>query len=144
MIENADLPHILAAINITTACILTIAFIMIKRGNREAHRAFMITALVLGVIFLIVYTIYHANSGLAKFGGVGPVRTFYFTLLLAHVTMAVVSVVLIPWTAIRGLRQRFSHHKKIARWTLPIWFFVSVSGVVIYIMTIHIYPWTGA
>ena len=144
MIEIADLPHFLAAINISTVCVLTIGYVLIRRGNRPAHRAFMITALVLAVIFLIIYTIYHANSGLAKFGGTGPVRTFYFSLLLVHVTMAAVSAVLIPWTATRALRQRFPLHKKLARWTLPIWFFVSASGVVIYIMAVHIYPWTGA
>jgi len=144
VIENADLPHVLAAINMATVVVLAAGYRFIRSDNRGAHKKCMLSALALGVAFLVVYTIYHANSGLAKFGGEGPVRTAYFTLLIVHVIMAMIAVILIPITAFKALRGRFDFHKRIARWAMPVWLFVSASGVIIYVMAVHIYPWSGA
>ena len=143
MIENADLPHILAVINMTTILVLAAGYRLIRRENRDAHKKCMLTALALGVAFLVIYTIYHANAGLAKFGGEGLIRYAYFTLLLIHVLIAMISLVLIPVTAFFALWGRTAVHARFARWTLPLWLFVSVSGVIIYVMAVHIYPWSG-
>jgi putative membrane protein len=142
--ENADLPHLLAAINLTTTLVLLAGYYFIRQKNSVAHKRCMISALGLGVAFLIIYIIYHANAGLAKFGGEGFVRTVYFSILIVHIIMAVVAMALVPATAFAALRGAFKRHLRLARWTLPIWLFVSVSGVVIYVMAVHVYPWSGA
>jgi putative membrane protein len=143
MIPNTMLPHILAVINSATVVVLCISYMLIRKGDRSSHRSGMLIAVSLGAAFLAVYLVYHFNAGLAKFGGQGFIRPVYFTLLLIHVVMAVAVTFVVPLTLIRALAGRTEGHRQIARWTLPAWLFVSVSGVVIYVMAIHIYPYTG-
>lgn len=143
MMAISDLPHLLATINALTILALVGGFLSIRGGNRERHMAFMKGALVLAVAFLAVYGYYKANSGFAKFGGEGIVRPIYFSILIAHVGLAAVSLFTIPVTAYRALTGRFDKHKKIARWTLPVWLIVAVSGIVVYVMAVHIYPTPG-
>jgi len=143
MIEITSLPHVLAAINSLTVLVLLAGYVFIRRGERERHRACMLGAVGLALLFLVIYVIYHANSGLAKFGGEGWVRPLYFSILIAHVIGAVVLVPLVPIILVRALKERFDGHKRLARWTWPLWMYVSASGVVVYAMAIHIYPYTG-
>jgi putative membrane protein len=141
--EIADLPHLLAALNTMTALFLLAGYYFIRQKNRVAHKRCMVSALLLGVTFLAIYIYYHANAGLAKFGGEGTVRTIYFSILIVHIIMALFSMGLVPVTAFIALRGNFKRHARIARLTLPVWLFVSASGVVIYAMAVHLYPWTG-
>ncbi len=144
MIEIHTLPHILAVINVATVIVLLASYWFIQNGDREHHRKGMLAAAVLGAAFLTIYLTYHYNAGLAKFGGSGTIRPVYFTLLAVHVALAGVVALLVPLTLVRGLGGSFAAHRKVASWALPIWLFVSVSGVVVYVMAIHIYPYTGA
>lgn len=142
MIAISDLPHVTASLNAISSVFLIAGFIAIRGGNWRRHRACMLAALVASGLFLAVYLVYHFNSGLARFGGEGPVRIFYFVFLIVHVVMAVVIVPLVPVTVFRALRERFDRHRRIARWTFPIWLYVTVSGVVVYVMAQHLYPWS--
>lgn len=139
-----DLTHVLAAINAATIVVLTMAYGRIRAGDREGHRRRMMAALALGVAFLVVYLVYHSFSGLAKFGGQGAIRPIYFTLLAIHVAMAAVVAVLVPLTFVKAWRGQFAAHRKLARVTFPSWMFVSVSGLVVYAMAVHLYPAAGA
>ncbi len=142
MIEIASLPHVLAVVNGLTVLALTVGFICIYCAKRDAHRASMLAAVFLGCVFLGIYAYYKANSGFAKFGGEGAIRPVYFSILFAHVALAAVSLVIIPITLSRALRARFALHKSIAVYTLQVWLFVAVSGLVVYAMAVHIYPYT--
>jgi putative membrane protein len=144
MIAIRDLPHVLALINAATIVVLLRAYSLIRARDRAGHRRTMFVAIGLGVAFLAVYIVYHAFSGLAKFGGHGPIRPVYFTLLAVHVFMAFVVAVLVPITFYNAMRQRFATHRKFARVTLPAWLFVAVSGLVVYVMAVHLYPTTGS
>ena len=143
MIEISQFPHILATINSLTVILLLAGYAYIRRGDIMRHRACMMSAIGMAVLFLIVYVYYHLNSGLAKFGGEGTIRSVYFTILILHVVGAVALVPMVPLTFMRALRERFDAHKRLARWTWPLWLYVSGSGVVVYIMAVHIYPYTG-
>lgn len=144
MIEIQALPHILAVINVATVVVLLVSYWFIQHGDRKRHRKGMLVAAALGAAFLAVYLTYHFNAGLAKFGGHGTIRPIYFTLLAVHVLMALVVAFLVPVTLVRGLGGSIAAHRRVASWALPAWLFVSVSGVVIYLMAVHIYPSTGA
>ncbi len=144
MIELHTLPHILAAINLATVIVLLASYRFIKHGDREFHRRGMMIAAGLGALFLAIYLTYHFGAGLAKFGGHGIIRPIYFTLLIVHILMALLVALMVPVTLMRALAGRFSDHRKIAHWALPVWLFVSVSGVVVYVMAIHLYPYPGA
>jgi len=135
-----DLPHINAALNGATIVFLAAGLYFILNLARERHRACMIAALIVSAAFLISYITYHFNSGLAKFGGEGLIRPIYFTLLIVHVLIAAVITPLVPLTAYWALTDQFARHKRIARWTWSLWMFVAVSGVVVYVMAIHLYP----
>ena len=143
MIEITTLPHVLAGLNSTTIVLLLCGFYFIRSGDKQRHKAMMVSALVVAVLFLIIYVYYHANSGLAKFGGEGVVRKVYFTILIAHVLGAIVLTPVVPFLAYRALTGRFDAHRRMARWTLPLWLYVSISGIVVYTMALHIYPFTG-
>jgi putative membrane protein len=143
MIEIADLTHVNAALNAATVVCLGMGLWFILRGERQRHRAAMLAALGVSMTFLVTYLIYHFNAGLAKFGGEGLIRPIYFTLLIMHVLIAVVITLLVPVTVFRALSGRYDRHRKIARWTWPLWMYVAVSGVVVYIMAVHIYPYGG-
>lgn len=143
MILIADLPHLNAALNAISIVFLALGLRYILRGDKARHRAMMLSAVAVSGLFLISYLIYHFNSGLAKFGGEGIVRPIYFGILIAHVIGAVVITALVPITLFRALAQRFDRHKKIARWTWPLWMYVAVSGVVVYVLAVHMFPYVG-
>lgn len=143
MIDAADLTHVNAALNAATIVFLGMGLWFILRGNRRRHRASMLAALAVSAMFLVSYLIYHFNAGLAKFGGEGAIRPIYFSILILHVVAAVAITPLVPVTVFRALSGRFDRHRKIARWTWPLWMYVAVSGVVVYVMAVHIYPYGG-
>ncbi len=140
MISIHDLTHVMAAINAATIVVLLRAYGRIRAKDREGHRRTMMVAIGLGVAFLAVYLVYHASAGLAKFGGYGPIRPIYFTLLAVHVMMAFAVAALVPLTLYNALTRRFDAHRRIARVTLPMWLFVAASGLVVYVMAVHLYP----
>jgi putative membrane protein len=135
-----DLPHVNAALNALTIVCLTAGFYFIRNGMRDKHKACMLSALFFSAFFLVFYLTYHFNSGLAKFGGVGIIRPIYFSILIAHVVGAVVITPMVPVTVYRALSGQVEAHRRIARWTFPLWMYVAVSGVVVYVMAIHLYP----
>lgn len=143
MIQVADLPHVIAALNGASVIAIGTGFLFIRAGDRRRHRACMIAALVASAAFLVVYLTYKANSGFAKFGGEGAIRPVYFTILALHVVGAIAIVPMVPMTLWRALKGDFARHRKIARWTFPLWFYVGVSGVVVYVMAVHLYPYRG-
>ena len=121
-------------LNAIAAVLLMIGYAFIRRGHVRRHRAAMISACVVSVLFLTSYVIYHANIGSRPFTGRGPIRIVYFTILLTHVVLAAAVPPLAIITLSRGLRARFDRHVAIARWTFPIWMYVSVTGVIVYLM----------
>ena len=135
-----DLTHVLAVLNAATIVALVYAFSRIRARDREGHRRAMFVAIAIGAAFLAVYLVYHAFAGLAKFGGEGPIRPIYFTLLAIHVVMAALVAVLVPLTVLNALKGRYAVHRRLARVTFPAWLFVAVSGLVVYVMAVHLYP----
>jgi len=135
--EFSQLATVNASLNATTAVLLVGGFVAIRRRKIEAHRRLMKAAFGCAVLFLISYLVYHAQVGSVPFRGQGPVRALYFAILISHTVLAALVPVLAVITLRRGLRERFRAHKAIARWTLPIWMYVSVTGVVIYFMVYH-------
>jgi len=129
-----DLPALNAVLNAAATIALLTGFWLIRRGRWRAHRAAMITALVLSSAFLTSYLVYHAQVGSVRFQGQGWVRTLYLSILATHTVLAAAVPVLAIVTLSRALRRRFDRHRAIARWTLPIWLYVSVTGVVVYWM----------
>ncbi len=143
MIEITTFPHILAGLNATTFVLLLTGFYFIRSGDMKRHQTTMKTALVSAILFLAIYVYYHANAGLAKFGGEGIIRPIYFSILIAHVLGAMVLTVAVPMLVFRAVKGRLDDHKRQARWTLPLWLYVSLSGIVVYVMAIHLYPFGG-
>jgi uncharacterized membrane protein YozB (DUF420 family) len=136
-----DLPAVNAALNGLSAVFLTLGFVFIKRGNKVAHRNCMITAFGTSVIFLACYLTYHVTvKTVTHFVDPAWFRPIYLTILLTHTLLAVVIVPLILLTLWRAKKQDFAAHKKIARWTWPLWLYVSVTGVVIYLLLYRIFP----
>jgi len=135
----SDLPLVNASLNATSAILLTSGYVLIRRGDIRRHRVAMISACVVSTFFLISYVIYHANAGSKPFPGRGPIRLVYFTILITHVVLAATIVPLALVTLVRALRARFDAHIRIARWTLPIWLYVSVTGVIVYLMLYRMY-----
>jgi putative membrane protein len=129
-----DLPTLNAALNATSAVLLGCGYAMIRQRRIGAHRAFMIGAWVVSVMFLASYTVYHALAGSKPYPGGGTLRLVYFAILLSHIVLAALVVPLAITTLVRALAHRFDAHARIARWTLPIWVYVSVTGVVVYWM----------
>ena len=140
MLSVYELPHLNAALNAVTIVLLGCGYWFIRHGERHRHKLCMLLAAIVSCLFLISYLIYHFNSGLARFGGEGMVRPIYFAILIAHVAIAVVITPLVPITLFRALSGQFDRHRRIARWTWPLWMYVAVSGVVVYVMAIHLYP----
>ena len=130
----SDLPALNATLNATSAVLLTTGWILIRRGRIAQHRAVMIAAVCTSILFLISYLVYHAQVGSVRFTKQGPIRAVYFTILLTHTVLAVAIVPMVLVTLTRGLRARYERHRRIARWTMPIWLYVSVTGVVVYLM----------
>jgi uncharacterized membrane protein YozB (DUF420 family) len=129
-----DLPGVNAALNATTALLLTTGYVLIRRGRRRAHRAVMLSAFAVSVLFLASYLYYHAHAGVTRFPGLGWIRPVYFAILISHTVLAAAIVPLVLVTLARGLRADFPRHARLARWTLPVWLYVSVTGVVVYVM----------
>jgi uncharacterized membrane protein YozB (DUF420 family) len=134
------LPVVNACLNAASTALLCAGYYFIRRGNRRAHRAMMLLALASSALFLTSYIVYHAQVGSVRFTGEGPVRTIYFTVLISHTVLAALLPVLAGITLFRALRERFERHRVIARWTLPVWLYVSATGVVIYLMLYQWYP----
>jgi len=140
MIPLSLLPTLNATLNATSATLLLIGYFFIRRRRITAHKACMVAALLVSTLFLISYIYYHYHHGATVFPGTGWVRTLYFAILIPHTMLAVVIVPLALTTVYRAWRGRFERHKRIARWTLPLWLFVCVTGVVVYWMLYHLYP----
>lgn len=130
----AFLPKLNAVINSVTAVVLISAFLAVKYRSFVLHKQLMLSAVALSVLFLVGYVIYHATTPSTPFGGEGSIRIVYFTFLLSHIILAIVMVPMVLITLSRALSSKFDKHKKIARWTLPIWLYVSITGVIVYLM----------
>jgi putative membrane protein len=140
------LPHVNAFLNTTSGLCLIAGYILIRRRQTRAHRASMIAAFIASTIFLVSYVLYHTllayylGQGPTKFRGEGFIRPVYFVILITHTVLAIVIVPFIIVTLRRGLKRDDARHKRIARWTLPVWLYVSVTGVVVYLFLYQIYP----
>jgi uncharacterized membrane protein YozB (DUF420 family) len=134
MLSVRDLPAVNASLNATAAVLLVLGYALIRRRRVDAHRKAMLAAFACSVLFLTSYLVYHAQVGSVKFQGTGTARTVYFAILLTHTLLAAVVPFLAGITLWRAWREDFAAHRRIARWTLPIWLYVSVTGVVIYWM----------
>lgn len=129
-----DLPALNAVLNAASALLLIAGYVNIRRRAIPAHRACMLAAVTTSVLFLASYLLYHAQVGSVPYRGSGWIRGVYFTILITHTILAAAIVPLVAITLVRALRARFERHAAIARWTLPIWMYVSITGVVIYLM----------
>ena len=129
-----ELPAVNALLNSLTAVALLVGYYFIRQKNVLAHRMAMGTAFALGGLFLLSYVAYHSQVDSTHFGGVGAIRTVYFILLLTHISLAVVTVGLVLFTLYFALTGQYTKHKAIARWTFPVWLYVSVTGVIVYFM----------
>ena len=135
----SDLPTLNAALNAPSGALLLAGWLMIRRGRIAAHRRCMLTAFDVSSLFLVCYVVYHAQAGSRPFTGHGIVRQIYFAILISHVLLAAAIVPLALVTLRRALRGDYVRHRRIARWTFPVWMYVSVTGVVIYLMLYHLH-----
>jgi putative membrane protein len=129
-----DLPALNATLNAISTVLLVTGYIFIRRGDRRRHRACMLAALTTSAMFLTSYVIYHAQVGSVPFKGTGWIRTLYFAVLVPHVILAAAIVPPVLITVSRALSAKYDKHRRIARWTLPLWLYVSVTGVIVYLM----------
>jgi putative membrane protein len=129
-----DLPAVNATLNATSGVLLLIAYFLIRARRIAQHRAFMLAAFTMSSLFLVSYLIYHAQVGSVPFTRHGFVRPLYFAILITHVTLAAVVLPLAIITLSRGLKRQDARHRRIARWTFPIWMYVSVTGVLVYVL----------
>jgi len=136
----SGLPHLNAILNATSGLLLIIGYSFIRRRKINAHRNCLIAALIASTIFLASYLTYHYYHGTTRFAGVGIVRPIYFVILFTHTILAVVIVPFIGVTLYRAARGDFARHRRIARWTFPMWLYVSVTGVIVYLMLYQLYP----
>ena len=134
MIGVHDLPAVNATLNGTAAVLLTTGYVLIRLKKIQPHKRVMIAAFCVSIAFLICYLVYHAQVGSVHYPGTGALRAVYFTILISHTSLALTVPVLAIITLRRGLKRRDKKHRAIARWTLPIWLYVSVTGVVVYLM----------
>ena len=140
MLALTDLPALNAVLNATSAVLLASGYRFIRRRQIAAHKCCMLAALVTSTLFLLSYLTYHYHVGSMPFRGQGWVRPLYFTILISHTILAVVIVPLVLLTLFRAWKADFARHVRIARWTLPIWFYVSLTGVIIYVMLYQLFP----
>jgi uncharacterized membrane protein YozB (DUF420 family) len=133
-LDYTVLPAVNATLNSIATVFLSVGWMFIRRGDIARHRACMISAFATSAVFLISYVVYHANVGSVPFQGQGAVRVVYFVILITHIILAALILPLALVTLSRALSRRFDRHRAIARWTLPIWLYVSITGVVIYAM----------
>jgi uncharacterized membrane protein YozB (DUF420 family) len=134
MISITDLPTLNAALNGTSTLLLLAGYHRIRCRDRAGHKAFMLAALATSALFLISYLVYHANTGSTRFQGQGGIRILYFSILLSHTVLAATVVPLVIAALRYALGQSFDRHRKVARWTFPVWLYVSITGVVVYLM----------
>ena len=134
------LPHINAVLNCISTVLLLIGFVLIKAGRKEAHRKVMTSAIGVSAVFLVSYLTYHFTAPIFVFPGTGWAVPAYYTLLISHVILATVVAPMVVVTAWRAFHGEFDRHKAIARWTWPVWMFVSISGVAVYAILYHVYP----
>jgi len=134
------LPHLNATLNASSFVLLSSGYYFIRRGRVLAHRRCQLSALTASIVFLISYIVYHAHHGTTRFAGQGIARPVYFTILGTHTILALVIVPFVIVTVRRAKRADFLRHKGIARWTLPLWLYVSITGVIVYVMLYHLYP----
>jgi uncharacterized membrane protein YozB (DUF420 family) len=134
LISVHELPAVNATLNATSAVLLAYGYVLIRRKRVSAHRRTMIAAFAVSVLFLISYLVYHAQVGSVRFQKTGAIRTVYLTILLTHTVLAAMVPFLAGITLYRGWTAKYERHRRIARWTLPIWLYVSVTGVVVYLM----------
>jgi uncharacterized membrane protein YozB (DUF420 family) len=139
MLPYSYFPVIDAALNGTSAVLVASGVVLIKRGQREAHKRAMIAAVITSSLFLVCYLYYHAHVGSVHFQGQGWSRPVYFSILISHTILAAVIVPFVLVTLTRGLRGRYDRHKRSARWTYPMWLYVSITGVIIYFMLYHLF-----
>jgi uncharacterized membrane protein YozB (DUF420 family) len=137
--DVSALPAVNATLNGVSTVLLATGYALIRRRRIAQHRACMIAAFVVSCLFLVSYVVYHAYAGSRPFPGQGPMRAVYFAILISHVTLAAAVPPLAIVTLARGLRGRYDRHVALARWTLPIWLYVSVTGVVVYLMLYQMY-----
>jgi uncharacterized membrane protein YozB (DUF420 family) len=139
VIDYAQLPALNASLNALSAVFLTVGYFFIRRRDMQRHRVCMIAALVTSALFLTSYLVYHAEVGSVPFRGQGAIRMVYFTILITHVVLAAIILPMALITVSRALASRFDRHRRIARVTWPLWMYVSVTGVVIYLMVYRMY-----
>lgn len=135
----STLPHLNAFLNLATMVLLLAAFALIRQGRIVAHRRAMLGAIAVSAVFLASYLIYHFSAPIFVFRGEGAVRPIYYTILVSHVVLAILALPLILVTAWRGLTRADLRHRALARWTWPLWMYVSVSGVLVYVLLYHLY-----
>ena len=135
-----DVPALNALLNASSALFLLLGWVAVRGGRIERHRAWMLAAAATSAVFLISYVAYHLRVGSVRFTAQGPVRTVYFAILLSHTVLAVAIVPIVLRTLYLGLRRRDDRHRRIARWAAPLWLYVSVTGVVVYVMLYRLYP----
>jgi len=133
-VPASSLPALNATLNGAAAVLLITGYLFIRRGNRQAHRNIMLAAFTVSALFLVSYLVYHSQVGSVRFQKTGPIRGVYFAILVSHSILAAAVPVLAIVTVRRALKGQFSRHRKIARWTLPIWLYVSITGVAVYWM----------
>ena len=139
----SDLPAVNAALNTLSTIFLTCGYVFIRRQRQVAHRNCMIGAVISSALFLTCYLVYHYNAGRTVFRDPAWFRPIYLAILLTHTLLAVVIVPLVLKTLYHAARRQFDRHKKVARWTWPIWMYVSITGVIIYFLLYHIFPQAG-
>ena len=132
--EIQDLPALNAALNATAGVFISTGYLFIRQGHQTAHKRCMLAALATSTLFLVSYVVYHASTGSRPYQGEGLSRIVYFTILITHVVLAASVPPLAIVTLTRGLKGRYPQHRKIARWTFPIWMYVSVTGVLVYVL----------
>ncbi len=137
--DVSALPALNAFLNGTSAVLLTVGYVFIRLRKVTAHKTCMVTAFGMSSLFLISYLIHHYRVGSVLFGGTGFIRPVYFTLLISHIVLAACIVPLVLITIYRALTEQFEKHMRIARWTLPLWLYVSVTGVIVYWMLYHLF-----
>jgi putative membrane protein len=138
LISVSQLPSLNAALNSLSAILLIAGYLFIRSRNIKAHKTCMLAAFASSILFLISYLVYHYQVGSVPFQGQGGIRLVYFTILLTHTILAITVVPLALVTLYRAFKERFDRHRRIARWTFPIWLYVSVTGVVVYWMLYQI------
>lgn len=134
------MPHVQAVLNAAAAVLLFAGYYYIKNNNQQTHKKCMVAALIVSTIFLVSYLTYHAKVGYQPFEGQGMIRPIYFTFLFSHIVLSGIVVPMVLVTVFYAVTGNFNKHPRIARWTLPIWLYISISGVIVYLLAFHVYP----